>query len=298
MAPPYRLVGHRFRFLEMEDPAVAFMKTCIAEGSFSRPQKQQASAAMKTEHREMDFALEVLVRGHSAGKSRTFPYEASRVGPLWVMRDAPRKNPRDYRKEEWIAHDVDAQEVDAIARRHTRGRFFVCAMVGDGEPHEPTRSAYKSLGYRLLATEGFFVQRLTRIPKSPAPVSIERVRTPELAARLGEMTRTRPIADSLLRKDGPFRQYVALDGKDIVGRVRSVDAVGATWCADMYVNPSYRRRGIGQALLCRMLRDDRARGSKSSVLTASHAGALLYPRVGYERIGTLLMFVPRKTKSA
>ena len=227
-----------------------------------------------------------------------FPYEASRVGPLWVMRDAPRKNPRDYRKEEWIAHDVDAREVDAIARRHTRRRFFVCAMVGDGEPDGPTRSAYKGLGYRLLATAGFFVQRLTRIPKSPAPASIERVRTPELAARLGKMTRTRPIADSSLGDDAPFRQYVALDGEDIVRRVRSVDAVGATWCADMYVNPSYRRRGIGQALLCRMLRDDRARGSKCSVLTASHAGALLYPRMRYERIGTLLMFVPRRTKSA
>ena len=115
---------------------------------------------------------------------------------------------------------------------------------------------------------------------------------------MGKITRTRPISSDLLGNNAPFRQYVALDGKDIVGRVRSVDAVGATWCADMYVNPSYRRRGIGQALLCRMLRDDRARGSKSSVLTASHAGALLYPRVGYERIGTLLMFVPRKTKSA
>jgi predicted acetyltransferase len=81
---------------------------------------------------------------------------------------------------------------------------------------------------------------------------------------------------------------------DIVGRVRSVDAVGATWCADMYVDPSQRRRGIGQALLSKMLRDDRARGSKCSVLTASHTGALLYPRVGYERIGTLFMFAPRR----
>jgi predicted acetyltransferase len=77
--------------------------------------------------------------------------------------------------------------------------------------------------------------------------------------------------------------------------VRSVDAVGATWCADMYVNATHRRRGIGQALLCRMLRDDRARSSKCSVLTASHTGALLYPRVGYQRIGTLLMFAPPKT---
>ena len=100
------------------------------------------------------------MRGHAADKSRTFPYEASRVGPLWVMRDAPRKNPRDYRKEEWIAHAVDAREVDAAARRHTRGQFFVCAIIGAGEPDEPVRSAYKSLGYRLLATEAFFVQPL------------------------------------------------------------------------------------------------------------------------------------------
>lgn len=250
----------------------------------------------RTKNREMDFAIEVFVRGHSAGRSRIFPYEARRVGPLWVMRDAPRKNPRDYRKEEWIAHGLDAREVDAIARRHARGRFFVCAMLGEGAPDGPTRSAYKSLGYRLLATEGFFVQRLTRIPKPRSPAAIERVRTPEMAARLGKATRTRPMADGFLEADAPFRQYVALDGEDIVGRVRSVDAVGATWCADMYVSPSHRRRGIGRALLGRMLRDDRARGSKCSVLTASHAGALLYPLVGYERIGTLFMFAPRRAK--
>jgi GNAT superfamily N-acetyltransferase len=246
---------------------------------------------------EMEFAIEVFVRGHSVGRSRTYPYEASRVGPLWVMRDAPRKNPRDYRKEEWIAHGLDAREVDAIARRHTRGRFFVCVMLTEGEPDQPARTAYKTLGYRLLATEGFFVHRLERVPRPPSVVSIERVRTPELAARLGKVTRTRPIPTDLLGETAPFRQYVALDGETIVGRVRSVDAAGATWCADMYVDPSHRRRGIGRALLCGMLRHDRARASKCSVLTASHTGALLYPRVGYERIGTLFMFAPRRTKS-
>jgi GNAT superfamily N-acetyltransferase len=252
---------------------------------------------MDSPRREIEFAIEVFVRGHSAGRSRTFPYEASRVDRLWVMRDAPRRNPRDYRKEEWIVHGVDAREVDATARRHARGRFFVCAMVGEGEPQEPTRSAYKAMGYRLLATEGFFVHRLKRIAKPPSPVQIERVRTPELAARLGKASRTRPIPDDLLGNDAPFRQYVALDGETIVGRVRSVDAVGATWCANMYVSVSHRRRGIGQALLGRMLRDDRAHRSLCSVLTASHTGALLYPRVGYERIGTLLMFAPRRPKA-
>ncbi len=252
---------------------------------------------MMGQHREIEFAIEVFVRGHSAGRSRTFPYEARRIGPLWVMRDAPRRNPRDYRKEEWIAHRVNTSEVDAIARRETRGRFFVCAIVGQGESDEPTRSAYKSLGYRLLATEGVFVHRLKRIPKSPSPMPIERVRTSDLAARLGKATRTRPIAENLFADDAPFRQYVALDGEEIVGRVRSVDAVGATWCADMHVNTSHRRRGIGQALLCRMLRDDRALGSQCSVLTASHTGALLYPRVGYAQIATLLLFAPRRTKT-
>ena len=67
-------------------------------------------------------------------------------------------------------------------------------------------------------------------------------------------TRTRPIPNNLLRDDGPFRQYVALDGEEIVGRVRSVNAAGATWCADMYVRPSHRRRGIGQALLAELRR--------------------------------------------
>ena len=249
---------------------------------------------MKRPHREIEFAIEVFVRGHSATRSRTFPYEVSRVGPLWLMRDAPRRNPRDYRKEEWIAHDVDPRKVDAIARRHARGRFFVCAMIADGEPDGPTRAAYKSLGYRLLPPEGVFVQRLKRIPKPPSPALIERVRTPELAARLGKVTRTRPIASNLLGDDAPFRQYVARDGEHIVGRVRSVDAAGASWCADMYVDPAHRRRGIGLALLSKMLRDDRSLGSRCSVLTASYTGALLYPRVGYERIGTLLMFAPSR----
>jgi len=249
---------------------------------------------MTSRQREMADAIEVFVRGHSAGRSRTFPYQAHRIQSLWVMRDAPRKNPRDYRKEEWIAYDVAAHEVDALARRHSRGRFFVGAMVETGAGDEPVRAAYRSLGYRLIATEGFFVQRLRRIPKVPLPLPIERVRTPELASRLAEATRSRPILPNLLKNDAPFRQYVALDGEDIVGRVRSVDAAGATWCADMYVSAPYRRRGIGRALLCRMLRDDRARGAKCSVLTASHVGALLYPRVGYERIGTLLLFAVSK----
>lgn len=249
---------------------------------------------MTTTAHEIESAIEVFVHGYSAGRSRTFPYEASRVGPLWLMRDAERSNPRDYRSEEWVVHDVVPEAADAIVREHARSSFAISVMVANEDADGPVRAAYKALGYRLLRTEGFFLQRLRRIPDPPAVVSIERVRTAERAAQLGKITRRRPMTDDQLGDDAPFRQYVAVDGDDIVGRVQSVDAVGATWCANMFVEPSHRRRGIGQALLSKMLRDDRAHRSRCSVLAATHDGAFLYPRMGYERIGTLLIFAPKK----
>src|SRR5581483_10216464 len=244
----------------------------------------------------IEHALEVFVRGFSADKSRTHPYEFARVGRAWLMRDAPRKNPRDYRKEEWVAYGVPAREIDASARKMTRGRFFVCAVRGMDEPEEPLRTSYKELGYRLLSTEPLFVHRLKKIPRAANPIAIERVTTPEMAVRFGKATRTRPIPSEKLAKDAPFRQFVALDGKKLIGWVRSVDAGDSTWCSNMYVSPSHRRRGIGSALLCHMLRDDRRRGFQQSVLLSSHAGALVYPRVGYEQIGLLYIFAPPKRK--
>lgn len=168
---------------------------------------------MTTAKLEIEAAIEVFVHGYSTGKSRTFPYEASRVGPLWLMRDADRKNPRDYRGEEWVVHDVAAEEADAIVRQHARPGFAVSVVIANGEPDGQTRTAYKALGYRLLRTEGFFVQPLRQIPSPPA--------------------------------------------------------------------------------VAKMLHDDRTRGSRCSVLTATLTGALLYPRMGYGRIGTLLIFGPK-----
>jgi GNAT superfamily N-acetyltransferase len=244
---------------------------------------------------DIKLALEVFVRGFCACKSATHPYEHVRVGELWVMRDAPRRNPRLYRKEEWIAYGVPPREVDAAARAGTRGRFFVCTLTAAGDDDASLRAEYKALGYRLLSTEPLFVHRLQRIPRPSNPITIERVTTAELAERLGKATRSRPIRPEQLTAEAPFRQYVALGGGELVGWVRSVHAGDSTWCSNMYVQPALRRRGIGRALLCRMLKDDRRHGFRQSVLLSSHAGALLYPRVGYEQLGLLLIFAPKRT---
>ncbi|WP_245279142.1 hypothetical protein [Mesorhizobium loti] len=74
---------------------------------------------MTTTKREIEVAIEVFVHGYSTDKSRTFPYEASRVGSLWLIRDAARKNPRDYRNEEWGVHDAAVPPHGLRAHRHT-----------------------------------------------------------------------------------------------------------------------------------------------------------------------------------
>jgi len=249
-----------------------------------------------TTQQQIEEAIEVFVRGFSLTKSRTHPYECVRVDGVWVMRDTERRRAADYRKEEWITYGGTPSVIDSRARQGTRGRFFVGAVCELGQSMEELRDEYKALGYRLIGTEPLFVHPLRRIPKAQAPVRLEQIKTKDLAERFGKATRTRPIAAEDLEGQAPFRQYVALDGDEIVGWVRSVVTGTSTWCSNMYVRPSHRRQGIGKALLGRMLRDDRAHGAKRSVLLSSHAGALLYPKVGYEQIGTLLMLAPRRAQ--
>jgi GNAT superfamily N-acetyltransferase len=242
----------------------------------------------------LDRAVEVFVHGFAFTRSFTHPYVPQRLGPVWVVRDAPRKNAADYRREEYIARGVGAAEVDHIARGHTRGRFVVCAVRAPHEPDAPLRAAWKALGYRLQVTEPVMAHPLRRVPRLPEPLPVRRVLSQDLADRLAKAARSRQVLPEHLAPDAPLRQYAALDGERPVGRVRSIVVGDATWVSNMYVEPEYRRRGVGRSMLARMLRDDRAHGSTLSVLTASHTGALLYPRVGYELIGELLMFMPTK----
>ncbi len=109
-------------------------------------------------------AMAVFARGFSFTRSITHPYLAERVGPVWVVRDGPRRH-GDYRREEWAAHAVEPADVDRIARQHTRGRFAVCALAATGQSDAPLRSGYKALGYRLGGTEAVMVHHLARVPR-------------------------------------------------------------------------------------------------------------------------------------
>lgn len=136
-------------------------------------------------------------------------------------------------------------------------------------------------------------------PAAPRPVAgdpritVARVTTVAAAVRLAKAARRRQILPEHLTADPPpMRSYTALDGALPIGWVSSVVVGEHTWCSNLFVTAPYRRRGIGGALMRRMLADDAVAGSRANVLLASRTGALLYPTVGYRAIGELLIFTP------
>ena len=247
----------------------------------------------KSSSHKIPQAIEVFVRGFCETKSRTWPYEFSQINGIWVLRDAERKNAKDYRKEEWIAWNQPAEKVHETARRATRGRYFLCPVIGTDDLSEELKTAYKQLGYRLLSTEPLFVHDLKRIPKSTADLTIQLMRTEEHAIAYGKFSKTRPVPAEELTNDS-FRQYLAWHNDEIVGCVRSVETPFGNWCSSLFVTPTHRRRGIARSLLSQLLRDDRKREASRNVLLSTHTGALVYPSLGYQQIGTLFIFAPKK----
>src|SRR5690606_38830986 len=126
------------------------------------------------------------------------------------------------------------------------------------------------------------------------PATIRRVLTTTDADRLTKAVGQRQILPEHLHLGAPLRQYVAEIEGEIVGWVRSICCARGNWCSNLFVLPQHRRKRIGSALLAHLLRDDRAHGAKLAVLTASRAGAKLYPTLGYRQIGTLHLFTPKR----
>ena len=239
---------------------------------------------------QIEEAIEVFGRGFTFTRSFTHPYLFERVGPLWVMRDAPRKKP-EYRNEEWLVLGTPPEEADSIIQANSRDRYAVCAFRTVLERDAPLRESWKALGYRLQSTEMFFAHTLANIPAARCDYVIERVTDQEMAEQLASAAGARQIYPEHLTESPPrLRQYVALNDGEPVGWVRSIVCGDATWCSNMFVVPTHRRLGIAKALISRMLAEDKATGLKANVLLASHVGAKLYPEVGYEPIGQLFLY--------
>lgn len=98
--------------------------------------KRYERAAMKSMPGEMDFAIEVFARGAQRRQGPHIPIRSKPRRAVVVDRDAPRNNPRDYRKEDSIGFvprpgkliDPSPHEIKRTSSRRLkeRGSIVVC----------------------------------------------------------------------------------------------------------------------------------------------------------------------------
>jgi GNAT superfamily N-acetyltransferase len=173
-------------------------------------------------------------------------------------------------------------------------RVAVSAIGPVGEDLDARNRTFREAGWRLTATEGFFVHDLKKLPQAGDP-RVRRVQEATDVARFAKACKRKPaslgVADV---EDAPVRLYEASGRGTTVGWVYSVKAGRDAWVSNLHVLPAHRRKGLGAALMAALLADDARLGRRRSVLLASHSGALLYPTLGYRRIGTLMLLVRTK----
>lgn len=249
---------------------------------------------------DLASAIDVFTQGFAAVRSRTHPFLVERIGTIWRLQDGPRRSSDHQRRREIIALWGDPAKIANLARSSSDGPHTL-GIVHDGQGRrEEVEEAYKALGYRYIIHEPFFVRTLPPAPRGRAPLPVKRVRSVDVARKVAKAARSRQIAEENLGNDeADWRLFAAMDGGVPVGWVSSIRTrPDAAWVSNLYVERSHRNLGLGASLMRTMLRDDLSRGIRYSVLLASQAGARLYRRLGYDQIGTLQMFTPRRDRVA
>src|SRR5687768_17519448 len=128
---------------------------------------------------KLTAAIDVFTKGFAATRGRTHPCVVERVGPLWLVRDAPRKNPRLERRREYVALDTTKPaEVARLIRNGGTDGFALC-VIHEGEGRRgDIEEAYKALGFRYIIHEPIFVRRLPPVPRGRTPLPVARVVDP------------------------------------------------------------------------------------------------------------------------
>lgn len=239
----------------------------------------------------LESAVEVFAQGFAFTRSYTHPYVVEVKHGLTIMHDTPGRYDGERNPEYIVLRMTPEKGVKAL-RKAGCVRGGVCVIEDNDADLAETKDAYKKHGLRLFRREPFFAARTELAPKYKSPMQIKRISTQRQADALNKANRRRQILPEHLGREDTVRVYAAYDSDDPVGWVSSIPTGGANWVSNLYVSRAYRGQGVGRGLMSAMLRDDHAHRVEWSVLLASGDGARLYPHVGYERIGTLQLFVP------
>lgn len=220
----------------------------------------------------MAYCIEVSARGIAFTRSFARPFTAEKIKRTWWLHDdGPLGSQR--RNDEWFATAGTEPEVlHSWARARAAKRFIICAVVKDDREQVELLTKYRNLGYRLWRTEALMTRSTVIDPSCAISSGLIPVDTQSMVSRLAKAARGRMILpEHLEKRPVPVRCHVAIINDQIVGWVRSTSIGDASWCASLFFEPEFRRRGIGRSLVATMLKADRIADLMASIPHGSYA---------------------------
>lgn len=205
------------------------------------------------------------------------------------MHDEPsRKNDRAI---EVVSAGCQPSEVIDFCRHVVRPKHFLAAIDRPEVDDKLLTSTYKSVGYRLLNREPLMVLDLSSpLPDTRAKYQTEPVTTLETSAWLQKATKCHHLKPADLLPESRLRMVVAREGDTWIGHAKATRVGTCCWISDVLVSPEYRNRGYGLSLLLELLGQQQQLGASHAVLLASNLGSKLYPKAGFQTVGTLRLY--------
>jgi ribosomal protein S18 acetylase RimI-like enzyme len=158
------------------------------------------------------------------------------------------------------------------------------------ESDEATRAELTGRGYRLDEITRAMGMPLAARAREAGVADIGRGNWDDHVAYLG---RDGAPAGVLSRADpAAFRVLVARLGGEIAGTAIAFDHAGDCGVFNVGTLAPYRRRGIGTALVDRLLRDAFARGNHTATLQSTEIAAGVYAAAGFRDLGRIFEYVP------
>jgi hypothetical protein len=255
------------------------------------------SAARESMDQRILRAAESFFHGFTLHRSRTYPYIITRSEGLTILHDAPRKKVQDMRRAEAITIDRTPKEVHSESERLNaeHPRWSLAAIHSDEASLESVESEYRALGYRLIAREAFFTHEHHELPNVNSSLT-RRITSSEEMEMYARATGRKPYRSEDIEGQFPkIRCYYSVSEETVVGGVATILTPNDTfWVSNLWVTEERRREGRATAMMAQLLQDNAKAGPAMTVLLSSKAGAYLYPCLGFEQIGTLLLYQPPK----
>jgi GNAT superfamily N-acetyltransferase len=246
-------------------------------------------------------------RAARAQAARAAPFEraATRVVPLdWgsaIFHDEfPAAADLNTIRVEVAAPDLGAARLEAVVLRHQGGLPQRRIEVFDAPTAERLAPGMAALGYEpgrsvLMGWDG---------GEPPVAPQVEEVPYSAIAHLRAEWLRGDPWAPDLEQQlaadrhtfaTTPTRAFAVVERGLTRAYGLLVDTGEAALVEDVYTSPDARGRGLGAAVIHRLVWESRAGGHADTVLATPSAGAAraLYERLGFTRLGVVHRFLMR-----